>query len=159
MRSEAVQVSYSVIIQQITSQELIQNSRSVIQYDFLHNPGSAYFLRTRSPCVLMLSLLEDGPTAAPFYSTSIPMSIDKSPNRECSAQFPFLLIATASSIRFFAMNLQRHFAMEPRILRQINLTDAAFADLGDDAVMSDDRVVDMLLLKLSRCPFGVPGLV
>ena len=73
------------------------------------------------------------------------------------------LLEAAHSIlvsgHFRGENLQRHFAMEPRILRQINLTHAAFADLGDDAVMSDDRVVGYAFAKLSRCPFGVPGLV
>jgi hypothetical protein len=55
-----------------------------------------------------------------------------------------LLFEAAHSIlvsgHFRGENLQRHFAMEPRVFRQINFTHAAFADLGDDAVMSDDRV-------------------
>jgi hypothetical protein len=55
-----------------------------------------------------------------------------------------LLFEAAHSVlvssHFRRKNLQRHFAMEPRILSQIDLTHSACADLGDDPVWSNDRV-------------------
>ena len=52
-------------------------------------------------------------------------------------------------------NLQRHFAMEPRIFRQINLTHPAGADLGDDAVVSNDRVGGYVVAQIVSLFFGV----
>ena len=56
--------------------------------------------------------------------------------RRCSLRF---LFEAAHSIlvsgHFWGQNLQRHFAVEPRILSQIDLAHAAGADLRDDPVM------------------------
>ncbi len=58
---------------------------------------------------------------------------------------------------FRGENFQRHFAKEPRILRQINLTHTAFADLGDDAVMSVDRVGGYAFAQIISLPFSSVG--
>ena len=48
--------------------------------------------------------------------------------------------------------------MEPRILRQIDLTHTTCADLGDDAVMSDDRVGGYAFAQiLLAALYGVRG--
>jgi hypothetical protein len=54
-------------------------------------------------------------------------------------------------------NLQRHFAMEPRILRQMNLTHPTLADFREDAVMSNDGVGGYAFAQIASLAFWNAG--
>jgi hypothetical protein len=66
-----------------------------------------------------------------------------------------LLFETAHSIlvssHFGGKNLQRDFAMESQILRQINFTHPALADLGNGAVMGQGCIGCQFFIHLLEC--------
>jgi len=58
---------------------------------------------------------------------------------------------------FFVQEFDCHFAIKFCVLRQIHLAHSAFADLGDDAVMSDDRVWGYAFAQIVSLPFWRAG--